>query len=114
MKTPDIKFDFDACSHQYGDYPWDHWEKVALKSGVSKDLASLGRQVMRECHQHSWTHSETIIADVSWQHEDAPRKMITEVLTEPERIKAYWTELLNTDGCRIDPDTGEPFDDLRR
>jgi hypothetical protein len=38
----------------YGHYPWDYWEKRALAAGVPKELAALGRAVMREAHQHCW------------------------------------------------------------
>ena len=31
---PEIKFNFHACSFEAGDFPWDHWETVALKAGV--------------------------------------------------------------------------------
>lgn len=38
----------------YGHYPWDDWEKDALAAGVSRDLAGLGRAVIREAFQHGW------------------------------------------------------------
>ena len=38
----------------YGSYPWDFWEQRALARGVPRDLAGLGRAVMREADQHGW------------------------------------------------------------
>lgn len=37
----------------YGQYPWDFWEKRALARGVRRELAGLGRAVMREANQHT-------------------------------------------------------------
>jgi hypothetical protein len=37
-----------------GSYPWDHWERAALAGGLGRELATLGRAVMREASQHGW------------------------------------------------------------
>ena len=37
-----------------GDWPWYHWERFALESGLAAGLATLGRAVMREARQHAW------------------------------------------------------------
>jgi hypothetical protein len=44
---------FNAPGHNLR-YGWDAWELYALHEGVSPDLASLGRSVMREWYSHSW------------------------------------------------------------
>lgn len=45
---------FNAPGHNLLRYGWDAWELYALHEGVSPELASLGRSVMREWHSHSW------------------------------------------------------------
>ena len=36
-------------------FEWDDWEQAALKRGLDKDLATLGRAVMREAIGHAWS-----------------------------------------------------------
>jgi len=35
-------------------WEWDLWEANAIKRGMSKEMANLGRAVIREAGQHSW------------------------------------------------------------
>lgn len=79
-----------------GDYPWDHWKKWALEDGVSKDLAELGRGLIREADQHCW--SEALQAECGWA--DDGRAMIELALKHPEEARKRWLELLSTDGER--------------
>lgn len=88
-----------------GHYPWDYWEKRTLAAGVSAELASLGRAVMREAHQHAW--SERLRAICGWN--DRGEAMIVQAQQTPERASFVWQELLETDGGRgsYDEKTGE-------
>lgn len=87
----------------YGDYPWDAWPRWALANAVPLDLATLGRAVIREAWQHGW--AEELRAECGWR--DDGRAMLALALTKPKRALARWSELLDTDGGRVDPKTGE-------
>lgn len=87
------------------EYPWDDWEQRALEGGVSKELASLGRAVMREAYQHQW--EPKLQALCGW--EDEGETMIRLALEMPAQARYIWQKLLDTDGCRgsYDPKSGE-------
>jgi hypothetical protein len=87
----------------YGHYPWDYWEKRALLRGVPRDLAGLGRAVMREADQHCW--SERLQSLCGWR--DAGRRMIALALRAPETARLRWEWLMETDGLRLDPESFE-------
>jgi hypothetical protein len=87
----------------YGQYPWDFWEKRALARGVPRDLAGLGRAVMREAYQHDW--SGRLQSLCGWH--DAGRRMIALALRAPETARLRWEWLLDMDGLRLDPQTYE-------
>lgn len=80
----------------YGQYPWDFWEKAALAAGVPSDLATLGRAVMREAHQHAW--DERLQSLCGWN--DRGRRMIRLALRSPATAAKRWQTLLDTDGRR--------------
>jgi hypothetical protein len=80
-------------------FEWDHWERCALASGLSADLATLGRAVMREASQHAWCERLKTKCGLS----DAGRAMLARVLDRPERTASRWQWLLVTDGLRFDP-----------
>jgi hypothetical protein len=82
------------CAPQH--YPWDYWEKKALAAGVPEELASLGRSVMREAHQHAW--GERLQCLCGWA--DKGRRMIRLALKSPKTADKRWRDLLNTDGNR--------------
>ena len=82
-----------------GDWPWDHWERLALASGLAACLATLGRAVMREARQHAWC--ERLKKECGWG--DDGRAMLARVLKHPARTAARWHWLLQTDGLRFDP-----------
>lgn len=88
---------------EYGKYPWDYWQQVALKSGVREDVATTGREVMREASQHAWIFELSVLC--GWA--DYGSRMIKLALRSPERAKARWNWLLETDGERVDPETHE-------
>ena len=84
----------------YGCYPWDDWQHWAFAHGVSLDVATLGRAVIREAWQHGW--SETLRAECGWR--DDGRAMLALALTNPARAAARWADLLATDGGSYDPE----------
>ena len=88
-----------------GQYPWDFWDKRALSVGVSKELATLGRAVMREAYQHQW--EPQLQAFCGW--EDEGKAMIELANRLPEAAAFAWRKLLDTDGCRgsFHRETGE-------
>ena len=89
----------------YGEYPWDYWQAIALAAGVPPELASLGRSVMREAHQHAW--SERLQSLCGWN--DKGKRMIGLALRSPRTAEKRWQDLLATDGRRgrLDAKTGE-------
>lgn len=87
----------------YGSYPWDFWEKRALARGVPRELADLGRAVMREADQHMW--SERLQSLCGWR--DGGRRMIALALRAPETARRRWEWLMDMDGLRLDPQTYE-------
>jgi len=86
-----------------GQYPWDYWQRMALERGVSEELATLGRSVMREASQHSW--GERLRSLCGWN--DEGRRMIALALRSPETARQRWEWLMETDGQRVDPATFE-------
>ena len=86
-----------------GQYPWDDWERAALAGGVEKDLANLGRAVMREAYQHDWNLCWKV--ECGWN--DEGRKMIALALRSPVKADERWSWLLASDGERRDPESYE-------
>ena len=86
-----------ACAP--GEWPWDHWQRMALAAGLSADLASLGRSLMRETDQHGWC--ERLQAECGWN--DEGRAMLARLLAHPCRTAARLEWLFATDGLRFDP-----------
>lgn len=83
----------------YGNYPWDAWQSMALLRGVPKELAGLGREIMREAYQHAW--SERLRLLCGWG--DEGRRMMVLALRAPETARRRWEWLMETDGQRVDP-----------
>lgn len=79
-----------------GRYAWDRWQACALATGLDKDLASLGRAVMREAVQHDWT--DELKAECGWS--DAGQAMLELARHDAPTAQARWQHLLNTDGER--------------
>ena len=79
-----------------GDYAWDRWEAQALEAGLDKDLAGLGRAVMREAVQHDW--DSDLKAECGWL--DAGQAMQKLGLRDGEAANKRWRYLLQTDGER--------------
>jgi hypothetical protein len=87
----------------YGSYPWDYWEKRVLGRGVPRELAALGRAVMREADQHCW--SQRLQSLCGWH--DEGRRMIALALRAPETARRRWEWLMEMDGLRLDPESFE-------
>lgn len=80
----------------YGHYPWDEWERMAIFREMPRELASLGRAVMREAYQHGWkARLQTLCG---WS--DEGETMIRLGSDAPKEAKFIWEKLLETDGCR--------------
>jgi hypothetical protein len=85
-----------SCS--FGHYPWDDWERRALDAGVAKELAGLGRAVMREAYQHDWT--DELKSLCGWR--DDGQALLTFALRAPKTARRQWDILMRTDGLRGD------------
>ncbi len=81
---------------EYGEYPWDHWQRRALARGVSEKLAHLGRDLMREADQHTWT--DELQKECGWS--DDGEEMIRLALESPATALERWGYLMETDGLR--------------
>jgi hypothetical protein len=82
-----------------GCWPWDDWERMALAAGLSRELASLGRSLMREADQHCWC--ERLRRECGWN--DDGKAMLQRLLAQPRRTAARLNWLYATDGLRFDP-----------
>ena len=92
--------DDEVMGSAYGAYPWNGWEKYALDQGVAADLATLGRDLIREAWQHDW--DESLKARCGWS--DDGRRLLRQALRSPARAAARWQHLLDTDGGRFQPE----------
>lgn len=101
-EAPRLRED-EVLGSTYSAYPWDGWEKYALAQGLSADLASLGRGVIREAWQHGW--DERLRSDCGWRDDGAG--MLRLALRNPALAQKRWSRLLETDGERYDPETGD-------
>jgi hypothetical protein len=82
----------------FGNYPWDAWERRALTAGVTKELAQLGRAVMREAYNHGW--DDRLKTFCGWDDDGA--QMLAKALRAPAGVCRQWEILLRTDGLRGD------------
>jgi hypothetical protein len=103
MKTdfiviPRTPLDERVLSCTFGNYPWDGWERRALATGVTKELAQLGRAVMREAYNHGW--DERLKTFCGWNDDGA--QMLADALRAPASVLRQWEILLRTDGLRGD------------
>jgi hypothetical protein len=81
---------------EFGQYPWDDWERRAVALGIPAELVQLGRDVMREADQHVW--SEELQAECGWNDEGAA--MLDQAQKLPGLARERWTYLMETDGER--------------
>ena len=97
---------FSEC--KAGSFPWDAWQTLALENGVEEDLAALGRSLMREAINHGWCDTLQHECGVPLErfglethHDEQPGfGMILRALGDPDRYRARWRWLLETDGLR--------------
>jgi len=95
--NPDAMNDTDPKPDPPADYTppkfhWDWWEEDAIARGLDRDLATLGRAVIRETDQHRWSVVAARLADEG---------IVEELLTRsPELAKRLYEVLLETDGLR--------------
>jgi hypothetical protein len=89
-----------------GSYPWDYWEGLASEAGVSRELATIGRAVMREADQHGW--DDELQRECGWS--DAGEAMIELARSNPAEARRRWEHLLATDGERIFLDLEDQVD----
>jgi hypothetical protein len=82
------------CRHKFGEFPWDEWEQRAMAAGVPKELAQLGRAVIREADQHTW--SVALQTECGW--DDDGDAMIEFALRDPTHANRRWSLLMDTDG----------------
>jgi hypothetical protein len=96
------------AEHKPGAYPWDLWQARAIERGVPEDLANLGRSVMREAINHGWCDTLQYECGVTLERfglqsrgDNEPGSgMILRALDDPDRYRARWSWLLETDGLR--------------
>jgi hypothetical protein len=102
---PPIKPDLDEsrvleCS--FGNYPWDDWERWALACGLSRELAGLGRSLIREAYNHDW--EPWLQSLCGWS--DDGQALLAFALRSPKRARWCWSRLMETDGLRGDYKSG--------
>lgn len=78
-----------------GDYPWDRWKSRAIKAGLDASIAQLGRDVMREAYNHSW--SDELKAECGWS--DGGKEMLSNAMHNPTKCEQRWIALIRSDGC---------------
>jgi hypothetical protein len=79
-----------------GTYPWDLWETRAREAGVSADLVSLGRALMREFYNHGWDEE----LGAACGYDDDGAGLIALAMAQPDVASARWKLLLDSDGLR--------------
>lgn len=72
---------------------WDDWENSALAAGIDDELAALGRQMMRESMERSWSKRIT--------NEIEGKLMLQSALQDAPLARTRWEHLLETDGEKI-------------
>jgi len=103
---PPPRLDLDAvldCT--FGNYPWDDWHRHALGRGLARQLAGLGRLLIREAFNHGW--EGWLQSLCGWSDDGAA--LLAFALRAPEQARWCWSRLMDTDGLRGDvhPQTGE-------
>ena len=80
-------------AHEPPCWEWDQWEREAIERGMSKEMASLGRAVIREAGQHGWCPQLRRLCS-----EEVLEPML---LKAPDLAKRLCEVLLETDGLRF-------------
>ncbi|TWU62348.1 hypothetical protein V7x_40770 [Crateriforma conspicua] len=105
------RFDDKDRARTVGGFEWDAWKLKADMKGVPTDLACLGRDLMREAFEQSW--SKELQAECGWK--DRGIAMIELAMTSPSVARQRWTELMYPE-TRSRPGSANGSDDepLRR
>lgn len=74
--------------------PWDEWKRRAIKAGVSRKLAALGRKLMKTAYDDRWNSGGSDAA--GW--DDAGALLISMALENPTLAKAEWEQHLEWGG----------------
>ncbi|MAZ78118.1 MAG: hypothetical protein CMF39_05515 [Legionellaceae bacterium] len=85
---------FQRKTYTYGQYPWDHTEKLALTKGFTPSQASLIRSLQREAPNHSWPLEFWFDVGVLDGDQDS---FLNELKAETS-WEEYFQELYSTDG----------------
>jgi hypothetical protein len=86
--TTDLETDYEPPC-----WEWDLWEREAIERGMSKEMACLGRAVIREAGQHAWCPQLRCLCS-----EEVLEPLL---LRSPELAKRLCAVLLETDGLRF-------------
>lgn len=78
-------------------YPWDDWQKRAITQGIDEATAALGRSLMREAYNHSWSYR--LMHECGWS--DGGSEMIARLQQDPEQTVKRWKYLLVVDGGHL-------------
>lgn len=62
-----------------------------MTAGVSKELAALGRSLMREAYQHNW--DEHLCTEAGWN--DRGEKMIQLARQTPQKAEKRWRQMFD-------------------
>jgi hypothetical protein len=81
-------------------WEWDIWEREAIERGMNKEMACLGRAVIREAGQHSWCPQLRCLCS-----EEVLEPLL---LKAPDLAKRLCEVLLETDGLRFAFTEGDP------
>jgi hypothetical protein len=74
-------------------WEWDVWERQVVACGMSPEMATLGRAVIREAGQHSWCPQLRCLCS-----EDVLEELLRRA---PDLAKRLCAVLLETDGLRF-------------
>lgn len=74
--------------------PWDVWKLRAIKAGISRELAALGRKLMKTAYDDRWSGGGSDYA--GW--DDAGAQLISMALADPNLAKTEWEQHLEWGG----------------
>lgn len=77
-----------------GEREWDDWYVRALAAGISEELATLGRALMREAIVRAWDDDARAEAGLF----DEGEAMIELAFARPDEADRQWSTLLETSG----------------
>jgi len=85
---------------------WNRWEKAAKERGIERTLAELGREVIRDADQHSWSEPVKQLCN--------GRNLLEMMTRAPFLSRRLCEILIETDGLRVAyPEEGNQNDVIR-